>query len=296
MRVITATLLAIAVLFCVFCGSAVTAESAQNKEDPGVGEARGVQSEIDNVHQQLVHKIQELEEYYARQRLPIYKKRNEVIRAGLRGFWARAIVNHPNVGTIAAQADYPILEGIIDIQIEDAVATSEDGTELDHNPQHHAGVYTVRLTFASPNKYFSDEVLWRVVDTYSPDQHRTHQASGIQWRPGMRPAEAAAGSSFFNFFERPQDYGSPDSQLDQQRLLTISHTLRYEIYANPFSFYDLPLYHAVAQEAQERLREQGASARDANSAAGGSSNYPAGMDPADVAAQEKAEREAAGNL
>lgn len=276
---------------------------AADGELPAVGSARGVQSKIDELQQTLAERIQQLEHDFARDRIPIYTERNKIIRENLSGFWKRALINHPNFGQIGAQVDYDILQHLVDLSVEEVSSgTASDGTPLEPGHSHTAaGVYKISMSFAPENEYFTDQTIWRIVDTYSIEQHKKpEQVSGVQWRRGKRPTQSR---SLFHFFEKhasaQQAHHLEEPPIDQQRLLNTAHMLRYEIFANPFNYYDLPQYEAIAAEAQRRMRVEGSDFSSPASSTGIASakgNDKTNVDPADIREQQRSEEAKNDNL
>ena len=170
------------------------AQASRGDEHGNVGSARGKQSEVDSLQHELVRAIQNLEHQYALKKVPMLKERNKFLNT-VPGFWKRALTNHPNFGHVAHGDDAKILETVTSIDIDEVNPDYNrlpDGSEVDFksaasdSPQqdHTSTKYLVRLSFDA-NAYFTDRVLWRLVDSYSIDV-KAAKTSGVNWMPGQR--------------------------------------------------------------------------------------------------------------
>ena len=245
------------ILVVVASSSLLVVSAFRRDEHPEVGNGRAKQSEIDGLQHELVRKMQELEEQYAQKKVPILQERNKFL-ASVPGFWKRAITSHPNFGQIAFGGDAKMLDALTNLEVEEIHEGNNklpDGTELSvHHSQATEGTattpkYLLRMTFG-PNDYFADTILWRLVDPYSRNLN-VAKVSGVSWKHLQRPTHA----SLFQFFERPGDNVAGGRHLDIHRVLDVAHLLRYEIFANPFTYYDIPTYADLAAEDARRREE-----------------------------------------
>lgn len=289
MRVLLPFTCLLLIIFAMF----VIVVSAYRGDDHGnVGSARGKQSEVDGLQHELVKKMQDLEEEYAQKKVPLIQARNQLL-SSVPGFWRRAITNHPNFGQIAYGEDAEMLQALSNIEIEDLHgkdAKLPDGTDValpeqfNHGRSSASPKYVIKLTFDN-NKFFSDRVLWRLIDAYNHDVSQA-RTSGVTWLADQRPQTTA---SFFQFFEKPNHHsqdGSSGHLINAHRVLDIAHLLRYEILANPFTYYDIPTYADIAAE-EARRREELVRNRDEEDL---SAQY-AQQDQADNEAAQKQQQE-----
>lgn len=213
-------------LLVVAVASFANAEE-QAKKSP-LDLAREVQGQSDSLNQEMTEKMLHLEEDYHKKKLPLYAKRNLELR-DVEQFWLKVMENHPSHGSWLHGNDRDILTHLVDMRVEDL----PEETDLS---QIHSHRFKISMRFAA-NNYFGEAELWRIQRPGEEDS----EVSGVQWIKGREPV----GLSFFNFFEKPKasqteagvDVSTP-ATLDPHTIAEMTHVLRYELWPNPFSFYD----------------------------------------------------------
>jgi hypothetical protein len=251
MRVLSACALSVVAVVAIAATFALAVDEHGN-----VGSARGVQSEVDQLQHEMVAKMHELEDSFLRRRVPVLQKRNKLLLS-VPGFWKRALTNHPNWGQVSFNNDADMLDALTSVDVEDhpTRVDAASGHEVENSPTSHAGKYTVRMRFA-PNRFFTEAELWRVVDPYNHDQSGA-EMSGVTWQAQQQPESA----TFFHFFEKPS--AARGAVLDLHRVLDIAHLLRYEMYVNPFTYYDVKTHEELMAEEASRRDEMEEDARRA---------------------------------
>jgi hypothetical protein len=213
MRVLSVVTAAVAVL-------AFAAAVAHGAGEAGtVGDARGAQSKVDELANDMMQRMMEVEKEVNAKKLPLFAERNEHL-AKIEGFWARTILNHPSHGSWIGANDREILQYVTDLTVEDIDAD-----------QHH---FKVTLTLKQ-NPHISNAKVWRKVIGHEPG---SQEVSGVEWLGGNRPA----GNTFFGYFE-PEG-----AAMEPQTINDVTHVLRYEFYQNPFTYYDIPTYDEIAAQ------------------------------------------------
>jgi len=190
-------------------------------------EARAAQTEVDGLADELVRRMQELEDELHRRRVPLMAKRNELL-GQIDGFWGRVIENHQSHLQWVRPGDAEMLKYLTDVRIESNEPSSAEGHK-----------FKVVLAFKR-NNFFANDEIWRVVNhAYDATED---EVSGVSWLSGNRkPWEP----SFFNFFEKRT---SPEHHIDRHTVNDIAHVLRYEVWANPFTYHDLPTFAELAAQ------------------------------------------------
>lgn len=222
---------------------AVSVEEQEEKEsNAAMVEARTSQNEVDRVTEEMMRKLTELEIEYHKQKMPLFQKRNEILKK-VKGFWQRVVENHPGHGAWLRGTDKEILRYLVDVDV----------TEMEVNKESHDGssfadlhlLHNFRISFTfSPNEFFSNMVLWRDVRGHAHDDHLV--VSGITWFEGRAPSDV----SFFNFFEMP-NVRNHAPRLESHIVAEIGHVFRYELWPNPFTYHDLSRYHELLHQTQE---------------------------------------------
>jgi len=181
-------------------------------------DARGAQTASDELSNELMQKMMALEADTNKKKAPILVDRNKHLST-VDGFWARALENHPGNGNWIFGQDREILKHVTDIAIEEI------------EPEHHH--FKIVLTLKG-NTFIANEKLWRTVTGQEDESTGT-----IDWVGDSKPT----GLSFFSYFD-----SKADPALDPQTISDITHVLRYELYQNPFTFYDLPTIDELASQ------------------------------------------------
>jgi hypothetical protein len=184
-----------------------------------VGDARGVQSKVDDLSHEMMQKMMQVEEEINKKKVPLYAERNEHLK-NIEGFWGRTIQNHPSHGQWVREADRDMLRYISDISVE----------EID--PAHYKFKISMSLR---RNPYVGDDTLWLSVNSHDANEH---EASGVNWLGDNFPATP----SFFSFFDQREP------RMDPQAVSDLTHVLRYEFFQNPFTYHDIPTFDELAAQ------------------------------------------------
>jgi hypothetical protein len=203
-----------------------------------VGDARGAQSKVDELANEMMQRMMEVEKEVNAKKLPLFAARNEHLRK-VEGFWARTIVNHPSHTSWIGGVDREILQFVTDITVEDIDAD-----------QHH---FKITMTLKQ-NPHIGNEKLWRKITGHDA---ASQEVSGVEWLGGNRPE----GNTFFGYFE------SEGEAMDAQTINDVTHVMRYEFYQNPFTYYDIPTYDEIAAEHHALGGAEAAEAEEAAAAA-----------------------------
>ena len=202
-------------------------------KDKALGDARNAQLEVDALQEELMRRMQELEDEIHHRKVPLMAKGNDAIK-GVKGFWARVIENHQGHAQWLRPGDREMLQYLEDVTVEA------------NHPGHDEGhKFKVILRFKR-NNFFANDELYRVVNhAYTTEED---DVSGVTWLSGNRKAWEP---SFFNYFEKKT---SPEHHIDVHTVNDISHVLRYELWANPFTYHDLATFSEIAaQQEHEAL-------------------------------------------
>jgi len=192
-------------LFAIAVRSNEAEGNATNVTDPLLTAARTAQERVEHMSSEMYTKLADIEREYRLKRRPLVKERAEAIRK-IPGFWNKSILNHPSRRNWVTESDIACLNFLDDIEI----------TELDDNYDGH---YKITLSFRE-NPIFRDTQIWRQV----PSQHEQQETSGVQWKAKTEPY------TLMGFFD--------GTVTDQGMISEIAHAIRYEVFVNPFPYYE----------------------------------------------------------
>jgi len=177
-----------------------------------------LQSEIERLNEEASEEILTVEQKFNKQRMPIYRKRNDIITQ-IPKFWSTAIMNHPLFASFITENDRAILDYLKKVEVEEFEDIKSG--------------YKVSFHFES-NPYFENQVLTK--EFHLCDPSKTNQNTTIKWKEGKDPAAKSAGrgrkrgpdmqDSFFLWFS------TNDSVVDD-----IGEQMKDELWTNPLQFY-----------------------------------------------------------
>lgn len=156
----------------------VAPEGAAAASDALEGASRA-QSSLDAISNEVAEQVIAIELAANARRRPLYEERARGLSA-VPHFWARALMGHPLLASLASSADRTILAHCTSLDIEHAA---------------DAMGYTMTLSFDDANPYFANRMLERRVSW--EDGVMTLHTSEIEWHPGRDPAalEVRGGSA-----------------------------------------------------------------------------------------------------
>jgi template-activating factor I len=208
------------ILAIALCVLPFARSETDTKADALLTAAKQAQERVEKVTEDMYQKLADVEKEYRLKRRPLLKERATAV-AKVPEFWKKTIMNHPSHRNWLTDADVAALEHLEDIDI----------TDLDDQFDGH---YKITATFKE-NPLFKGTTVWRNVPT-NPD---TKETSGVQWvgQAGQGPY------TFMAFFD--------GTLADHGMVSEVAHAIRYDIYVNPFPYFDYvePEAHQAHEEA-----------------------------------------------
>jgi len=194
-----------------------------DKEDGGaayrdsVEKIYEVQNEIERLNEEASEEILTVEQKYNKQRLPIYKKRNEII-VKIPKFWETALVNHPLISNYMNEDDRQILSHLSKVEVEE-FEDIKSGYKISF--------------FFDANPFFENSVLTKEFHLCDPQCKSTSVA--IKWKEGKDPTvkavargrkRAGLSDSFFLWFS-----------MDDPIADDIGEQIKDDIWTNPLQYF-----------------------------------------------------------
>jgi len=176
-----------------------------------------VQNEIERLNEEASEEILTVEQKYNKQRLPIYKKRNEII-VKIPKFWETALVNHPLISNYMNDDDRSILSHLTKVEVEE-FEDIKSGYKISF--------------FFDANPFFENSVFTKEFHLCDPSCKSTSVA--IKWKEGKDPTvkavargrkRAGLAESFFLWFS-----------MDDPVADDIGEQIKDDIWTNPLQYF-----------------------------------------------------------
>jgi len=161
---------------------------------------------LEKLNEASADEIIKIEKKYNIQRIPLYTKRNEIIKR-IPGFWKQTFLNHDLLHDILTDIDQEILESVVDIQVEEFIDDK--------------GGYRIALKLKN-NPYVKNDSL--VKEFSWGEEGPTMQATTIDWK--KEPKE----DSFFSFWFKSSS--GEEAQNDD-----IAAIIKEQIWSDPAKCY-----------------------------------------------------------
>jgi|EP00670_Eutreptiella_braarudii_P002789 template-activating factor I len=182
-------------------------------------ELQQLQNKVEEIEEQFDQKVLELQSSFNKQKRPIYIERNEVI-SKIPNFWFTAFQHHPEVHSFLGTEDESIFKHVTSLLVDEK--------------ENVKNGYKITMSFNS-NDYFDNAELWKEI-TFADNGEAEVTQSGVKWKPGKNPAEAASKKgdkkrareeqSFFSFFDEKQ----PEDE-------DLAGLIKDEMWPNPLQYY-----------------------------------------------------------
>ncbi|GAB4823465.1 hypothetical protein N2152v2_010511 [Parachlorella kessleri] len=250
-----------------------------------------IEDERNELEDQYLEERRALEQKYAKLYEPLYAKRAAVVNgsleapeneteeakaekpeeevpAGIPGFWAAALSNHPHIEEQITEKDKEVLQYLSDVKVEQLERKEGGGEEEEEG---------FRLVFSfRPNPFFSNEQLTKTYHLGEDDGETmlsSIEGTDIKWSPGKdvtvkvmkkKPKPGAKSSakpqtkvepveSFFHWFKAPE-LPPDESQLEEEEMEAIEEDMHND-YGLAQLIKDKIVPHALSWFTGEALQE-----------------------------------------
>lgn len=204
-------------------GNGVSGDNEQVHQDV-IEKIDNLQTQIDQLNEKASEEILQVEQRYNAQRQPHFSARAQLIKQ-IPKFWVTVFVNHPQISALLDEEDEEALHYLTSVEVEEFEDIKSG--------------YRIKFLFTE-NPYFSNTVITKEF-LLSDSGEQTCKSSTIEWKANMdltkRQSEVNAKSGSKRQHEEPESFFSWFNDQSEGGTDEVGELIKDDIWPNPLQYY-----------------------------------------------------------